>query len=689
MSQTTTPAPPASPEEQRLIDRLTQGLVHRDRSFFDGLTPHERETALAILRELRGAGASPSLDLLWEVDFERRPLGVDEFFTDPDYCGEFLAKKLYPQWRVEFAHIIEQHCVEAIFTGAIGIGKTTAAVAFNMYLLHRLLCMHDPCGFYNSTSVVFALFSVIKSLSDTVEYNMITKLLLESEFFRSMSAVSDEDNKRKPQNAVISFPKGIRFAFGSKAVHTLGQDVFSGIMDEVAFGGGGAESTQMKELYNNVRRRMDSRFKDSRGAVPGVLCVCSSANLEGDFLDTHIKQSLNNKSTHIVNFAIWDVKPYDGPRFRVQVGDMVHGSRVLDSVDEFGQLAGEIEAPMEGARVIDVPTVHYEEFVKDVEGAIRDLAGISLFTSTPFIPHRERIRDAIVADIKHPFTIEEPHIHIRSELELEHIFVKETLFDCVDQFRDIWQIRRHQTAPRFAHIDPAIKHDGLGLAICHLAGVREVRRVDQEGKPFTELAPVVEFDLLLRVPPTPGSEIDLAKMQSFIFFLIRLGMPIRLVTYDQFQSAGAIQTFVKASIESKRVSVDINPEQYLTLKEAIMEGRMRYYAYEPFLREVTMLQRVDAKPSRAIMMRRRFKVDHPAGGSKDCADAAAAACWTCVTSKYSASQIASLRAIDGIESLTTKPPLPANPRLTQPSASWIVKDHDEGDAISRMLDGGL
>ena len=682
------PAPPPNEDERRLLERLTQGIAQRDRTFFDGLTPHEQQNALAILRELRAAGAAPSLDTLWEIDYERRPLAVPQFFGDPVYCGEFLHKNLYDVWRHDIQLVIEQQKVEWILTGSIGAGKTTAAIALLLYVLHRLLCMHDPCGFYKQSSIVFSAFSILKSLSDSVEYELVTKFLLESEFFRSQSVVDEEANRRKPQNAIISFPKGLRFAFGSRSVHALGQNSVAGLLDEVAFSGG-VEGKHMVELYNAIKRRMESRFLDSKGSNPGIMCLVSSANMEGDFLDRHIKESLNKENHHISSYALWDVKRFDGPRFRLQVGDMIHSSQILDEVSADGQVVREVLAPTEGARVIQVPTMLRDKFESDIEGAIRDFAGISLFTSTPFIPHRERIREAIVSDLKHPFTIAEPHINIRSDVELEHIFLKDVLFHCVDPFRDIWHITRHPTAPRFVHIDPALKHDSLGLAICHLAGVREIWRTDNEGKPFSELAPVVEFDLLLRVPPTPGSEIDLAKLQSFIFFLIRMGMPIRLVTYDQFQSAGAIQTFTKASIESKRVSVDITPEQYLALKEAIMEQRVRYYAYEPFIRELTMLQRIDTRPTRAVILRRRFRVDHPANGSKDVADAAAAACWSCVTSKHSASQIASLRAIDGIESLTTKPPLPANPRLNQPSASWIVRDHDEGDAIARLLDGGL
>jgi hypothetical protein len=59
---------------------------------------------------------------------------------------------------------------------------------------------------------------------------------------------------------------------------------------------------------------------------------------------------------------------------------------------------------------------------------------------------------------------------------------------------------------------------------------------------------------------------------------------------------------------------------YETFKEAVYEGRLRWKAYEPLLREVSRLQVVKGK-----------RVDHPSGGSKDVADAVAGAVYNAVS----------------------------------------------------------
>jgi len=676
-------------DEQRLLARVLDEAKHHDRIFFNALSDHEQQAALAMLRELRLQGNSPTLDQFWEIDYERRPLTVAQFFDDPYHCGKFLHENLYDVWRQDMQDVVEGHCIEWILAGAIGVGKTTVAMAFMLYMIQRLLCMRDPCGYYKTPAgIVFAFFSIIVHLAKSVEYNILTTELLDSEFFRSLTAV-DEDKRRTEQNAVLLFPKNIKFAFGSKAVHTLGQNVYAGVMDEVAFAGG-TENSQMVTLYNNVRRRMESRFMDEQSEdQPGVLCIVSSANREGDFLDTHIKAHRDDPMVHISTYARWHVKPFPGPWFRVQVGDKLHASRVLDVVEESVDRKGERKVvpqsePALGANVVEVPAQFYQQFVEDIEGALRDIAGVSIFTSNPVFPHREKIYACATDELPFPFTVDEPRVHIHSDIELEHVFKKEALFKCVDPFRDVWQIIRHPASPRFVHVDLGLKHDSCGIAICHIAGVKTVTRLDNQDKAHQEVAPMVEFDLVVRIPPTPNSEIDIAKVRSFIFFLIKLGMPVQFVSYDGFASEESLQVFVKASIEAKRISVDKDPAAYLSLKSAIMEERARYYGYEPMMRELAQLQRVDPKPG-TIMWHRKFKIDHPPKGSKDASDAAAGACYMCVTSKFAETQLLSPEVLAGAKEAFGKPPLqiPAEP------ISWAIRDHDEADVIAKYLDGGF
>ena len=58
-----------------------------------------------------------------------------------------------------------------------------------------------------------------------------------------------------------------------------------------------------------------------------------------------------------------------------------------------------------------------------------------------------------------------------------------------------------------AHLPGAGFRDATGLVIAHIAGWTEVVRRDATGNEYTELAPMIETDLILRIIPPPGDEI--------------------------------------------------------------------------------------------------------------------------------------------------------------------------------------
>jgi hypothetical protein len=95
---------------------------------------------------------------------------------------------------------------------------------------------------------------------------------------------------------------------------------------------------------------------------------------------------------------------------------------------------------------------------------------------------------------------------------------------------------------------------------------------------------------------------------------MRRGFNIRLFTMDGFQSADTLQIMEAHGIETDRVSTDLSEEPWRALRNLAYEDRLRAHK-DPLL--VIELAGLSKLPN--------GKIDHPADGSKDMADAVACA----------------------------------------------------------------
>jgi len=178
-----------------------------------------------------------------------------------------------------------------------------------------------------------------------------------------------------------------------------------------------------------------------------------------------------------------------------------------------------------------------------------------------------------------------------------------------------------RSKPRFVHGDLSYAGDSTGIAMGYVQGYKEVIRRNESGEQFSMKAPIIVIEFMLRIRPPKGGEIQLADIRSLIYELRSYGYPIRKVTFDSFQSKDSMQQLQRMGIESGHVSADTNPQVYNAYKEALYEDRLIAYSYDILFEETIRLEKNEKKN----------KVDHPANGSKDVADAVAGVCYLCVT----------------------------------------------------------
>ena len=364
-------------------------------------------------------------------------------------------------------------------------------------------------------------------------------------------------------------------------------------------------------LYNAMQRRMKSRF-ERKGRLPGILFVVSSKQTNDDFTAKRIKESMNDPTVFVRDYSLWDVKPdayYSGEWFHVVVGNEQAPSRILaddEDVDE-----ARVTLP-EDCVIIAVPEDFRGDFESDLEGAIRDLAGVATVAVSPYIQRRTKIVDAVHPALRHPFSVE--------------------VYDPSAPGRFYWNKMLRPDpeaeggkrpiispyAPRHIHIDPSLTGDATGFAMGHISEWVEVIRRDDEGNQYPERAPGITIDVALKIVPPVGGEIILGEVRKLVYQLSKHGFMITCVSIDSWQSADAIQKLTQRGFNAIQLSVDRTMDPYDLTKTALYENRLHYYDYPELLRELRELEHDRVKR----------KVDHPLRGSKDVADAVAGVVYT-------------------------------------------------------------
>ena len=188
------------------------------------------------------------------------------------------------------------------------------------------------------------------------------------------------------------------------------------------------------------------------------------------------------------------------------------------------------------------------------------------------------------------------------------------------------------------HADLAVSGDRAGLAMAHVIDYAEHETVteDEDGAPYVvrEVRPKVKVDFVISYSADssaePPREIQIRWARQLCFELIRRGFNIRLFTFDSFQSQDSMQILESRGIGCEKISTDMSEEPWRNLRDLIYEGRIeipRLSVPELEAKAAPFLLREELL---ALSRLPNGRVDHPADGSKDLADALACVAMTSV-----------------------------------------------------------
>jgi hypothetical protein len=593
----------------------------------DGLSPDEREVVELMLQEISAGDQQPSDDsslmgVINQVEYKHPLVDMKTFCLDKYYLGN-TCDNIYPRLLDDLTELFSGGYNECIFTGSIGYGKTFAASIGICRILYELSCMespHDSFGLAKDSNISIVNLSVNETLAIKVIFENIATKIRASPYFQ-------ENFPFKVTKKELRFPGNVWVAArASTDSSALGLNVVSGAIDETNFMHKSRQSKQLgarkgiydkaENLYAAIKRRMKSRF-ERHGSLPGILFLVSSKRTKDDFTARRVLEARDDPEVFVRDYSLWDVKPeeyYSARKFWVLCGNESIPSKIVED-EELDALKKTLP---EGCVIIDVPEDFKPDFERDLEGAIRDIAGVATVAVSPFIQRREKIDQAIDDSRLHPFST---HLYDPSRggkflwgRMLKQVAEPGLAGAPLKMLRP----RLDPHALRHVHIDPSLTSDSTGFCMAHIGGWTAVDRRSEDGVVFQESAPVYVVDVVLQIVPPPGEEIVLGDIRRLVYDLTEHGYSIACVSMDSYQSADSLQQFTARGYNTELVSVDKTIEPYDNLKLALYENRLKVYRYPPLIDELQKLE----------LDREKNKVDHPPHGSKDVSDALAGCLFT-------------------------------------------------------------
>lgn len=553
---------------------------------------------------------------------EQPPVDIETFIDSQEYLGA-TDLKLWPEVRKAAIEINRDWWKgpkyaysEAVLAGGTGTGKSELSKITLLYHLHILFCLRTPQEVYGlpkTTSIVFAIQAAKPHVTKKVLYLPMRKMVEDIPFFQKHARLN-----KLIESEMYFEDKNIRVVpGGSDSDSILGEAIIGGIIDEINFmnivlkskkaevsTGRAGVFDQAQSIHDAMTKRKKGRFT-YQGPQIGVICASSSTRFKGDFTDKRIAQvkQFKEKNVYIYRKAQYDVVPqsrFCGEKFRFLVGnDVLQDTRVLEAD----------ERVPEGSLVLEIPIEYREDFLRDPHGSMRDVCGISTSSISPFFKRRFKIMECVAAGI---------------ENGLESFLLQDNVILGVHGLPvvRVGHYCQNPSRPRYVHVDLSISGDRAGIAMLRYDGMMQIER--KSG--VIEKLPVCTVELAVSVEPDANNEIDAAEIRTWIKVLRDVyGYPIKVVSYDGYQSKESMQQWKKQNMRTGLVSVDRTSTPYKQFRDAINDVRVMMYEQPVLIQELFDLEYDEEKD----------KVDHPVHGSKDVADAVCGAYTTMVQRRAS------------------------------------------------------
>ena len=483
--------------------------------------------------------------LLIQEIYTEEPVSVDEFFTNPYYMGDIFTN-IYPYWkqflREMYPDPLSLKSSYVAFTGAIGIGKTTASEGMIYYDIYRISKLKSTTKFFDTMSsrgYFVKCFNITKDKAYPL-VNEMNHVVFDGivPYFRDAIAKGNR------------FLNNLHFSACAKIKDIISDDVIGFILSEL-------NDVKRKPVAEEIMKASEDRLWSRFRRGQDIFChyiLDSSARGEDSVVDDFIYNNPNAKDAVIVQCAHWDVKTreYDliGPRFDFYLGDSIYSPFILKSHRDIELLK------LDRDRVIQVP----EECRKQITGStaktiysfIQDVCGRSTQSSYKFFSDAGLVRDQMKLELES-----------KDVLVLDFFDKDDTLYAKLEQ--DVLKLPKDRKL--FIGIDCGISHDLFGLSIGYAAGMTRYNENDGGNLDYLNIRIPISIGLSRK----EGQETAINKVHDFIIRLAQ-DYDIGCVVSDQYQSFSIKQILLQNGINSVMRSIDRDDSAYVTFKRWIYMG---------------------------------------------------------------------------------------------------------------------
>jgi hypothetical protein len=539
----------------------------------------------------------------------REIIPIEEWVESGYYAGP--VSRMYDFWKEKIVEVYRRGVNEVIVIGSIGGGKTTFANALLMRKLYELSCYKNPEMLFRlltGTRIAFMYFTVTLKQAAWTGFAMLRDMIDATPYFRN------DFPRDRDVNSEIRFERMSVYT-GSEFSHQLGLALLGAVLDEANFMRAKDPLEKARTLYTAIIERRKSRFVVD-GRDRGLSVLVSSAEELSSFVEERIRKVGNDKDVLVASVVGYELKRhhYSSDSFVVFTGTEFSRPKIIDTVEDLVEVLGWFKVgkdvieevrkypvkysvknvvPFEyRAYFKEVPMDFRRAFEEDIYRALKDVVGVSVGGENKLFRSMLAYDEAIVQKPK-LFKDDVVQLSSKDEVRLQDMF----RLDLVEG-RDV---------PRYIHVDLGIKGDRTGMACAKVVGIKRSELGD---------LPIVEVEWMVGVEPNRryvDDEVPLWKVREFLVWLRESGVNVVKVTFDSFQSVDMMQLLQRKGFQVERLSVDKTDEAYRNLVTLYLERRIRHVENVVYRKELFGLE-WDGK-----------KVDHPAGGSKDVADAVAGA----------------------------------------------------------------
>lgn len=242
-----------------------------------------------------------------DEDFVEWPVPIDHFCVDPYYVGtDVMVRPRIAEFLSDFWDPAGGNQV-FVFIGGIGAGKSFSASLSLAYGIYQLSCLRKPAQYIGGfpgvsmsgdSEIVFMNASAAGATqAGKIVYAETVERVRKSPYFK----MNFEPYPHK--DSELHFPHRIRLSPGSSQWRAaLGWNVFGFVVDEAAFGIESERADYVKELFQALDMRRQSRFQNL-----GFGGLFTSPGSEYAFVELMAGET-GGASTMVRRISTWDAK---------------------------------------------------------------------------------------------------------------------------------------------------------------------------------------------------------------------------------------------------------------------------------------------------------------------------------------------------------------------------------------------